>query len=364
VRSPRRAPARPGSLARIHSKRELRARRIKWAALVLVALVVIGLAVGHSKPKGSAPKDTTTKDTSTVATSQVTGGTVTRGATTTGSALAEQTVLSVPAASALAQGDGASFVTDDQRDLLLRFNAATGKVEQSIHLAGRPDAMIFSGGELWVAESVNNVVVEVNPHTLAVVQTLNVPAGPSSLAVLNGDVWVSSLQANEITPIHLKTGVLGTPVQVLSGAVRVAAGYNALWVSGTENLVTRIVPAAGDNGPPAQRAVTVGQGPIGIATGAGFVWVANAMAGTISQIDPTTMQVAETLSAGDDPLAVAVTPDNRVYVGFGTEQTVRVVSPAPESKTLDLKGTPRVLLPVGTGVWVATASPGKVLSIG
>ena len=57
------------------------------------------------------------------------------------------------------------------------------------------------------------------------------------------------------------------------------------------------------------------------------MWVANAQDGTVSQIDPFTMQVAATLPAGDDPLAIAITPDNRVYVGFGTAQTVRVVSP-------------------------------------
>ncbi len=334
--------------------------------MALFALVVIGLAVGRSAFKGSPTPTTGTSGvaTTTVATSQVTGGTVTSGATTTGSILAADTVLRVPAASAIAQGDGASFVTDDQRDLLLRFSPGTGKIEQSVRLAGRPDAMIFTGGDLWIAESVNNVVVEVDPHTLHVVQAVNVPDGPSSLAVLDGDVWVASLLANEVTPIHVQTGVLGTPVQVLAGAVRLSSGFNALWVTGTDDLMTRIVPAPGDDGPPAQRPVMVGQGPIGIATGAGFVWVANSQAGTVSQIDPNTMQVVNTLAAGDDPLAVAVTPDNRVYVGFGTAGTLRVVSPAPESKALNLKGAPRALLPVGTGVWVATANPGKVLSVG
>ena len=46
-------------------------------------------------------------------------------------------MLRVPAASAIAQGDGASFVTDDQRNLLLRFYPVTGKVEQTL-ASGRP----------------------------------------------------------------------------------------------------------------------------------------------------------------------------------------------------------------------------------
>ena len=70
-----------------------------------------------------------------------------------------------------------------------------------------------------------------------------------------------------------------------------------------------------------------------------------------------------TLAAGDDPLAVAVTPDNRVYVGFGTAETVRVVSPAPESKSARLEGCATgAARRSGHGVWVATANPGRVLS--
>ena len=150
---------------------------------------------------------------------------MTSGATTTGvRRCASSTLLRIPAASALAQGDGSSFVTDDQRDLLVRFDPATGKVRAPLHLAGRPDAMVLAGNELWVAEMVNNVVVEVDPRTMDVVQSLTVPDGPSSLAVLGGDVWVTSLSANEVTPINLQTGVVGTPVQVLGGAVRRGVG--------------------------------------------------------------------------------------------------------------------------------------------
>ncbi len=333
----------------------------------MLALLIVGLAVGHALSDRSRSKNhTTTSGTSqvTVGTSQVTGGTVTSSATTTGSALREQTLLRIPAASALAQADGSSFVTDDQRDVLVRFDPSTAKVQGTVRLAGRPDAMVLAGNDLWIAEMVNNVVVEVDPRTMDVVQSLTVPAAPSGLAVLGADVWVTSLSANEVTPINLQTGVVGTPIQVLGGAVRVASGFGALWVTGTDDLLTRIIPAAAGSGPPAQRTVTVGRGPIGVVTGIGFVWVANAEDGTVSQVNPSTMQVAATLTAGDDPIAIAITSDNRVFVGFGTAQTVRVVSPPPESRAIPLAGAPRALLSVGNGVWVATSNPGRVVSVG
>lgn len=360
-RPPQAARQEPGSLARIHSKRERRVAGIKWGILALVAILIIGLAVGHAVSKKSP---SATKETGNTVPTSPASQPVTEGATATRSALQESTLLSVPAASAVAQGDGKSFVTDDKRNLLLRFDPATGKVQTSLSLLGRPDAMVFTGDDLWIAEMVSNEVIEVNPNTLKVVQVVNVPAGPSSLSVLNGDVWVTSVLANEITPIDMQTGVLGTPVQVLSGAVRATSGYNALWVSGTENLVTRIVPAPNNDGPPAQHALKVGQGPVGIAAGAGSVWVANSQDGTVSQVDPTSLEVTATLPVGPDPVAVVVTPDNHVYAGLGSAQTVRVVSPAPESKALGVKGEPRALLAVGTGsVWVATSNPGKVLAV-
>ena len=93
--------------------------------------------------------------------------------------------------------------------------------------------------------------------------------------MLGPDVWVTSLSANEVTPINLQTGVVETPIQLLGGAVRVASGFGALWVTG------RTTSSPGSfrrpvSGPPAQMTVTVGRGPIGVTTGIGFVWVANA----------------------------------------------------------------------------------------
>ncbi len=339
---------------------------MQWAVLGVVALLIVGLAAGRALSGGSPSRNhTTANGTSrvTVGTSPVTGGTATSAASTAGSAVEEQTLLRIPAASALARTDSSSFVTDDRRDVLVRFDPATGKTQQTLHLAGRPAAMVLAGNDLWVAEMVDNVVLEVDPQTMAVVRTLAVPNAPSSLAALGADVWVTSLAANEVTPINLQTGVVGTPVQVLGGAVRVASGFGALWVTGTDDLLTRIIPAQVGNGPPNQRTVTVGRGPIGVATGVAFVWVANAEDGTVSQVNPVTLQVAATLPVGDDPLAIAVTPDNRVYVGFGTARTVRIVSPAPESKAVPLAGAPRALLSVANGVWVATGNPGRVLSV-
>jgi hypothetical protein len=62
-----------------------------------------------------------------------------------------------------------------------------------------------------------------------------------------------------------------------------------------------------------------------------------------------------------DPTTVAAA-GSRVFVGSGTQQTLRVVSPTT-SQPLALGTDPRNLLAVGTGVWVAGSRPGRVVSV-
>ena len=245
---------------------------------------------------------------------------------------------------------------------MARFDPATGRVQGSVHLAGRPTAMVLDAGRLWVADMVDNQVVEVDPRTLHVVRSVTVPTGPSSLAVLGANVWVTSVIANEITSIDVRSGAVGTPVEVPGGAVRVAAGFGALWISGTSDMLTFFVPVSAQVRAPRLEGITVGNGPIGVATGAGSVRAANAEGGTLSQVDPHSLRVLRTLRVGGDPLSLAVA-GGHVYVGDGQAQTLRSPYPAPASKALGVGTTPRALLPVGGAVWVAGANPGRVLSV-
>jgi YVTN family beta-propeller protein len=52
--------------------------------------------------------------------------------------------------------------------------------------------------------------------------------------------------------------------------------------------------------------INVEDQPIGVAVGAGSVWVANSTAGTISRIDPRESEVVSTIEVGGTPRGVAV----------------------------------------------------------
>ena len=43
---------------------------------------------------------------------------------------------------------------------------------------------------------------------------------------------------------------------------------------------------------------------------------------------------------------------------------MRTIYPAPESRALSLEATPRAMLAVGSGVWIAESNPGGVVEVG
>jgi YVTN family beta-propeller protein len=55
--------------------------------------------------------------------------------------------------------------------------------------------------------------------------------------------------------------------------------------------------------------VPVGRGVAGVAVGAGAVWVANALDGTVSRIDPAARRVLDTVDVGGAPHELAADPD-------------------------------------------------------
>jgi hypothetical protein len=276
--------------------------------------------------------------------------------------LALHTLLRAPAASAVVQRDGTAWETDDLRDLLVRFDPSDGHTLGSLKLPGRPVAMILRGGDIWVASMVSNTVEEISIRSMHIVRTVTVPPGPSDLVPFGGRIWVSSVVGGEVTALDPTTGASGPTVRVPAGAVRLAAGFGALWVTGTSDELSELRPGTG-GAEVRVSAFKVGSGPIGVATGAGSVWVADASAGTVVRIDPQSHRLVHTYRTGGDPLTVAVA-GGRVWVGDGTAETVRTVFPAPGLRPVSLGSSPRALLGVGDDVWIAAANPGRVLRAG
>jgi DNA-binding beta-propeller fold protein YncE len=118
-------------------------------------------------------------------------------------------------------------------------------------------------------------------------------------------------------------------------------------------------------GPSVSAPIPVGRGPLRIATGAGGVWVTSAPGGTLTRIDPTTLEPerpATRLGPGVSGVAVG---DGSVWVS--SPRTGRVLRVAPGSGAvvarIRVPGRPSAITFAGGRVWVADAAGSGVTAI-
>jgi streptogramin lyase len=277
-------------------------------------------------------------------------------------AIATSALVSVPAASSVAQGFGSGWLTDDYGHVLRRFDAHSGRLlGAGVPVPGRPASLLAAFGHLWVASMVSDTVTEIDPSSLRTLRTLRVPAGPSGLAQAAGKVWVVSVIAGAITALDPGTGRVEASTTLPDGAVRVAAGYGRLWVTGLSDTLTRVDPHP-RSGAVTFRTIAVGQGPLGVVAGAGSVWVASALAGTVVEVDPIRFAVRTRYRRGPDPVAVAI-QGGRVWVADGRSDQIATVGTGGAMLTArTLPGVPRQLVAAGDRVWVALGRPGAVVA--
>jgi YVTN family beta-propeller protein len=159
---------------------------------------------------------------------------------------------------------------------------------------------------VWVAartRSGGGLLARIDAESNNVVKRIPVPQAPSGLAVTPDGRTVWQATGGERAVLRIDTLTSDTKrIKLKLAADQVAFGEGAVWVtSRRSDAVLRINPATSSVQPP----IRVGNGPTGIAVGAGQVWVANADDGTVSTIDPQSNMVG-TMRLGFRSEAVAV----------------------------------------------------------
>jgi len=171
-----------------------------------------------------------------------------------------------PSFDGIAGRSGALFLgRSDLHGLSLdRFDTGTQRLGGSVRVGQDADHAVATGlGTVWISDRADNSVTEVSPGRMSVTGRASVP-GPGALAVGAGKVWVTDQIDNQ------------------------------LWY---------LVPAA-LNVP--QPPVAVGNQPVGVAFGDGFVWVANYGDGTVDKIDPMTKAIVKRIPVGRHVSSIAV----------------------------------------------------------
>jgi YVTN family beta-propeller protein len=225
----------------------------------------------------------------------------------------EQVVKRIPLPATpdgIAVGEGAVWVVHGRLGTLTRIDPTFNTVVETIPLAGRSITYASGGvavgpGTVWAAFG-DSTLARLDPDTNRKTGSTFVGVGPTSVVAAYDSVWVSGSGASEVerfSPVTFQEGpvdeltVGGSPTGLASGA-----GW--IWVASPESdLVTRIDPSLTTT---SALPIGVGDGPSAIAVGGDAVWVANTRGGTLSRIDPATSEVVETIPVGNAPSGIAV----------------------------------------------------------
>ena len=294
-------------------------------------------------------------------------------------------------------------------DSLVEIDPATNRVVAVIRVGEEPDSIAATSDAIWVASLADRTVTRLDLETRQVRVVGGAPVAQHLVSGLNGDVWLSSFEEPVVTQIARAGRIVqdvhttaSAPVQVrLPGSAEgLAVGGGYLWVTSPSDsggrdtvfrvdLRTRRVVASTPVGtlplfvgfgygsawvsnyrgnsvsvvrPGSAGAETVGLegGPLGIAAGAGGVWVVSFGTRTLSRIDPETRRVVARVPVGAGPLAVAAGA-GAVWVTNRDDRTVSRIDPRTDrvSGTIRLAASPWGIRVAHGRVWVTTQRCGS-----
>lgn len=194
----------------------------------------------------------------------------------------------------VAVGSGGVWVTSPERGLVTRIDPATNEVVAEIPVGGFPLGIATGFGSVWVASpgipgEGQGVVSRLDRQANAVTATIEVSGAPEYVAATENSVWITSDDGTvqHIDPVSDEVVEPGGEVAE-GGPTTLAVGGGFVWAApigafGVEANAVRIDATTGEVvGEP----IPVGDGPLGMAFGAGSLWVTNSENGTVTVFRP------------------------------------------------------------------------------
>lgn len=327
------APAEPG-VTRPPTRRSRRLVLIGTGAGVLV-LVLVASAVKLASSGSGAPHPSSVPPNSVGRLDAATDDLV-AAIPTTGTA-----------PSAVVWGDGFLWVANTVSRTVARVDPKTNSVVQTVPIQGAPTDLAVGEGFVWVLSGFGGTVLAIDPRTNEASTTTSVPVGSGGIAVGAEAVWVTNRLDATVTRIDPETReVVGTirlggsekvsptaiavdddrlwvgdglnpvlyEIDVQAGEVTATVGLRAVaaaiavdadstvWTTSYDADLVSVVD------PNTLQATTigVGRGPMGLAIGAPWVWVADSGSGSVSRIDMASERVVATIPIGPMPEGVAL----------------------------------------------------------
>jgi DNA-binding SARP family transcriptional activator len=289
---------------------------------------------------------------------------------------------------------------------LVEIDPATNRVVSSTLVGADPESMAATPGVVWVANFGDRTVSRVDVATRAVRVIGGAPVAQHLTSTLDGDVWVSSFTEpivtllaengrlapdveseaaapltvrlpgsaealavgggylwvtspadtggkDQVFQIDLRTRKLVRAIDVGSLPLYVCVGYEAAWVANYKGDSVSVI-RPGQQQPDT---ISVAPGPLGIAAGAGAVWVVSYWTHELNRIDPETLRVVSRVKVGGQPLGAAVGAGS-VWVTSRYDRTVERIDPDRGTivARVHLNSPPQGVLVTEDRVWVTTHS--------
>ena len=194
----------------------------------------------------------------------------------------------------------------------------------------------------------------------AALVALAVAGGAGLLLGGDDDTGLAAIGANTVGLIDADGGGIRAQYSVGRDPSAIATGAGSVWVANRlDGTISRITRARQE-----VATIPVGGEPTGLAFGAGTLWVADGRGRKLSQLDPGQNKVVQQYDVGNATVAVAVGSD-AIWAASATDATVaRVDLKSGEvTKRIAVVGRPSALAAGAGAIWVASEDAASVMRL-
>lgn len=213
--------------------------------------------------------------------------------------------------------DGGVWVVNQTTEEVFLVDPTGGRVLDMIAVGKRPTKVAAGEGFVWVVNEGSDTVSKINATTRSVVDDYDVADRPVDVLVADGYVWVSNHGSASVSRVDPSDGS-SFEIEVGDGPLGLASGFGSIWVALLdENIVVRIDPGTRE----VTARISVGTQPDGVAAGAGAIWVTNRADNTVSRVDPESEAISQIIPVDSRPDGITV-GDGIVWVAVYGDLTV------------------------------------------
>ena len=254
-------------------------------------------------------------------------------------------------------------------------DSSTGSLASLTETETAPSNVAVGEGAVWVLNTEDTTISRIDPRTKRVVNRFGIGGVPSDIAAGAGALWVGqgggpqtngTVSISRVDPrseritrtVRLPDTASGSQWPSV-GFPGIAVGAGAVWVINPDQTISRIDPKTGG------RIATVDARASTIAAGDAGVWFVDSDRPAVTQIDPRTNRVGQTIATGANVLLGIAVGAGSVWATGENEGLVWRIDPGPHPVTRSIDvGAGVSFITFGDGmVWAANWVDGKVSRI-